>query len=84
MAHHIRDPDPALHVPVEHQADQVDTLLAHDKGHAQVLVHDLIDAVEGVFLVDDGVEEDAERPDVLFAAVVGLAGEDFGSGVVCG
>lgn len=39
--------------------------------------------VERVFFVDEGVEEDAERPDVLFFASVGLALEDFGGGVIC-
>lgn len=47
------------------------------------MVHDLVDAVKGVFLVDEGIEEDAEGPDVLFFAAVGAALEDFGGGVVC-
>jgi hypothetical protein len=46
------------------------------------MIHDLVDGVEGVFFVDDGVEEDAEGPDVLFFATVGAAGEDFGGCVV--
>lgn len=47
------------------------------------MVHDLVDAVKGVFLVDEGVEEDAEGPNVLFFAAVGAALENFGGGVVC-
>ena len=46
------------------------------------MVHDLVDAIEGVLLVDDGVEEDSESPDVLFFATVGFTGEDFGGSVV--
>ena len=46
------------------------------------MVEDLVDAVKGVLLVDEGVEEDAEGPDVLLLAAVGFALEDFGRGVV--
>jgi len=38
------------------------------------MVHDLVDGVERVLLVDDGVEQDAESPDVLFLAAIGVAG----------
>jgi hypothetical protein len=47
------------------------------------VVHDLVDAVEGIFLIDDGVQQDAESPYVLFFATVGTASEDFGGCVVC-
>jgi hypothetical protein len=47
------------------------------------MVHDLVDAVEGVFLVYDCVEQDAEGPDVLLFAAVGGPGEDFRGGVIC-
>lgn len=53
------DTNPAVDVAVEHFPDQVDTVLAHDVGDAEVVVHDLVDGVEGVLLVDDGVEQDA-------------------------
>lgn len=43
------------HLAVEHATDQVDALLAHDVRDAEVAVHDLVDAVEGVLLVYDGV-----------------------------
>lgn len=82
MPQHLLDGIPPPDVPLEHAPHEVDALLGHDEGHAQVAVHDLVDAVEGVFLVDDGVEEDAQRPDVLLLAVVGLSGEDLGGGVV--
>lgn len=46
------------------------------------MVEDLVDVVEWVLLVDDGVEEDAQGPDVLLFAAVGLALQDLGGGVV--
>jgi hypothetical protein len=48
------------------------------------MVHDLVDAIEGVFLVYDCVEQDTQGPDVLLFATVGGAGEDFGGGVIWG
>lgn len=48
------------------------------------MIEDLVDAVEGVFFVDEGVEEDAEGPDVLFFAAVGVSCKDFGGGVIYG
>lgn len=69
-------------VTVEHAADQVDALGAHREGDAQVVVHDLVDAVEGVLLVDDGVEEDTQRPDVLLFAAIWLSSQDLGGGVI--
>lgn len=46
------------------------------------MVQYFVDAVEGVFLVDERVEEDAEGPNVLFFAAVGFALEDFGRCVI--
>lgn len=70
------------HVAVQHAADEVDALGAHGKGNAQVQVHDLVDAVKGVLLVDDGVQENAQRPHVLRFAAIGLASQDFGGCVI--
>ena len=83
MLEHGLDADTAVNVAVEHFPDQVDTVLAHDVGDAEVVVHDLVDGVEGVLLVDDGVEQDAKGPDVLLFAAVRGAAEDFGSCVIC-
>ena len=47
------------------------------------MIEDLVDAVEWVFFVDEGVEEDAEGPDVLLFAAVGFPLEDFGGCVIC-
>lgn len=46
------------HISVKHTPDEVDALFAHDEGDPQIAVHDLVDAVEGILLVDDGVEKD--------------------------
>lgn len=58
-------------------------MLAHDPWDPKFTVHNLIDAVEGVFLVYDSVEKDPKRPDVLLFASVGPALKDFGRSVVC-
>ena len=76
------DVDPALDIAIEHFADEVDAGVAHNIRHAQVVIHDFIDAIERVFLVDDGVEQDAQCPDVLFFAAIREAAQDFWGGVV--
>ena len=83
MVQYLRDTQPPVDVTVEHALDQIDALLAHNPGDSQLMIHDLVDAVEGVLLVDEGVEQDTESPDVLFFAAVGTALEDFGSGIIC-
>lgn len=71
-------------VAIQHATDEVDTLITDRVRHTQVAIHDLIDAVERVFLVDDGVEQDAESPYVLLFAIIRFAGKDFRCGVVWG
>ncbi len=71
-----------LNITIQHRLYQLDRRLGHDPGDAEFVVEDLVDAVEGVFFVDEGVEEDSEGPDVLFFAAVGFPLEDFGGGVV--
>ena len=82
MSYDLIDVVPLRDVPVEHAADEVDALLAKDEGDAQVAIHNLVDAVEGVLLVDDGVEEDAQGPDVLLFTTVRFASQDLGGGVI--
>lgn len=74
MFQHPTNRNPLLNIAIQHQPNQINRLLAHNPGHAQIMVHDLVDAVKGVFLVDNGVEKDAKGPDVLFLAAVGFAG----------
>lgn len=71
-----------LHVPVQHAADEIDTLLANHKGNPQVAVHYLVDAVERVLLIDNGVQQDTESPHILFFAAIRVAGKDLGCCVI--
>jgi len=68
------DTNPAIHISIEHGADQVNAVFTHDVWHTEISVHDLVDAVEGIFLVHDGIQQDAESPDVLLFAAVGFSG----------
>lgn len=58
MVQDLLDSHTRLDVAVQHQADQVNTIIAHDVRDTEVAVHDLIDAVERILLVDDGIKED--------------------------
>lgn len=78
----LANSQPPIDVPVQHLLDQLDIRRRHDPRDAQLVVEDLVDAVKGVFLVDEGVEEDAQGPDVLLLAAVGFALEDFGRCVI--
>ena len=69
-------------ISLEHGADQIDAALAHDPRHAKLVIQDLIDTVERVLLVDERVEQDAQRPHVLLLTAVRFALEDLGRGVV--
>lgn len=82
MLQHLRNVGALGQVAVEHAPDEVDALGAHGKGHAQVVVHNLVDAIKGILLVDDGIQEDAQRPHVLRFAAIGLPSQDFGGSVV--
>lgn len=71
MLHHRLNPNSPLDIPIQHLPNEVQIFVTHNVRYAKVVVHDLVDAVEGVLFVHDGVEEDAEGPDVLFFAAVG-------------
>jgi hypothetical protein len=79
----LRDSDPPLHIAIKHQPDEIYALFAHDIRNAQIVIHNLVDAIEGILLVDNGIEQDTEGPDVLFLAAVGLSSQDFRSCVIC-
>lgn len=49
------DGDAAFDIAVEHFADEVDAVFGQDVWDAEVVVHDLVDGVEGIFFVDDRV-----------------------------
>ena len=78
------DAQSLLHVPVEHTSYQVNAVVIEgDIWDAQGVVQDFVDTVEGILLVHDRVEEDAEGPYVLLFAAVRLALEDFRGCVIC-
>jgi len=83
MLDNILDANPPLHVSIQHLTDEIQAVLAHHVRYTQVVVHDLVDAVERVLLVDDGIQQDTERPDVLLFTSVGQAPKDFWCCVVC-
>jgi len=74
MIQNLLDIYPSIQIPIEHLADQINACLAHDIGNTKIPIHDLIDAVEWILLVYDGVEEDTESPNILLFATVWLAG----------
>ena len=83
MLQHLGDGDAPLDIAIEHQPNQVKILFRHDVRYSQVVVHDLVDGVEGILFIDDCVEEDAECPDVLLLATIRQTTENFGRGVIC-
>lgn len=82
MLQHLIDIEAARDVADQHAADQIDALLTHDEGDPQVAVHDLVDAVERVLLVDDGIQKDAQCPDVLLCSTIGLTSKNFRSSII--
>lgn len=79
----LGDGDASLDIAIEHQANQVQILFGHDIRYSQVVVHDLINAIEGILLVHNGVEKDSESPDVLLFAAIRLTGKNLWSSVIC-
>lgn len=82
MVEHLVDVVALGDITFQHAADEIDTLLAEYKGDAEVAVHNLVDAVKRVLLVDNGVQEDTQSPDVLFCPTIWLSSKNFGSGII--
>jgi hypothetical protein len=82
MIQHLANGNSAINIAIQHCPHKIDTRLAHDIRHSQIVVHDFVNAVERVLVVDDCVEQDAQRPDILLLPAVALAGEDFRSCVI--
>ena len=82
MFHDLGDGIPLIDFTVQHRLDEINRPLAHDPGDAKLMIDDLVDAVERVFFVDEGVEQDPQRPDILFFAAVGDSTQDFGCGII--
>lgn len=82
MLQHLVDIKALGNIAVQHAADEINALFTKNEGYSKIAIHDLVDAVEWVLLVDDCVKEDAQRPYVLFFAAVWLSGKDFRGSVI--
>lgn len=72
-----------FHVAIKHMADKINALVTNRVRYTQVAVHDLVNAVEGILLVYNRVEKNAQCPYVLLLSAIWLSSKHFGSGVVC-
>lgn len=79
---HLRNCESLIDIAVQHRLDQINIPIGHDPRDPQLVVKDLIDAVKGVFLIDEGVEQYTQGPDILFLTAVGFALEDFRSCII--
>jgi hypothetical protein len=71
---HFSDCKSVINVTVEHRADKVDAVFREGKeGDSEGVVEDLVNIVEWVLLIDNGIEEDTQGPDVLFLATIRAA-----------
>lgn len=71
MSEHFSNGESVVNVAIEHRADEVNAIFRERKeGNAEGVVKDLIDVVERVLFVDNGVKKNAESPDVLFLASI--------------
>jgi len=55
MLEYAFDVNPAIHISIEHCADQINAVFAHYVWYTEVSVHNLVDAVERIFFVNDGI-----------------------------
>lgn len=84
MIQNLTDVVPLRDVAIEHATNEIDAIVAQNERDAQVAIHDFINAVERVLLVDYGVQEDTQSPHVLLSATVRLPSQNLGRGVVFG
>ena len=71
MLKYFVDGNSRFHISVKHCANEVNAIFAHDVWNPKIAVHDFVDTVERILLVDNGVEKnallcgrDAETPDL--------------------
>lgn len=55
MVYHLVDVVAVFNIAVQHAADEIDTLIAHSEWNSQIPVHNLVDAVERILLVNNRV-----------------------------
>lgn len=82
MTSHFPYTDSLIDIAVQHSPDQFDASLADHVRHTQIMVHNLIDAVERILLVQDSIQQDAQGPDILTWTHVRFTGEDFWSCII--
>lgn len=82
MLLNLADCQPPVNIAVQHRFNKINIIFAQNPGYAQFMVEDLIDAIEWVLFIDEGVEQDTECPYVLFLSTVGFALEDFGRCII--
>ena len=70
MLHDLSDGISLINFAVQHRFDEINGILAHDPRDAKLVIYDLVNAVERIFFVDEGVEQDPEGPDILLFAAV--------------
>jgi hypothetical protein len=74
MLQDLSNSNPLINIPIQHQSHKINASIAHNIRYSEIMIHNLVDRIERVFFVDDGVEEDTEGPYILFFASVGLTG----------
>lgn len=77
VLNHLRDIETLRNIAIKHATNQIDALVAHGEWNAQVAVHDLVDAVKRVLLVDDCIEKDAKCPDILLLSAIRLTSQNL-------
>lgn len=61
-------------VSIQHFTDKIYALFAQNVWNTQIVIHNLVNAVEWVLLIYDRVQQDTESPNILLFAVIRLAG----------
>lgn len=56
MLQHVPNTYSSLHIAIQHPSNKIDAVIAHHIRHSQVVIHDFIDTVERVLLVDDRIQ----------------------------
>jgi hypothetical protein len=82
VLNHLRDVGALLDIAVEHAPNEVDAFVANSEWNTQIAVHDFVDTVKWVLLVNDGVEEDAKGPDILLLAAVRFSSQNLGGCII--
>jgi hypothetical protein len=83
MLHNFCDRQAVVNIAIKHLFDQINAVLRErQKWYSERMVQDLIDVVEWVFFVDDGVEKNTECPNILLLASVRLALQYFRGSIV--